>query len=257
MGLRNVDVALLDKLVHLPIEERQQQRADVGAVDVGVRHDDDLVIAQLRDVEVVANAGAESADDVRHLFGRQHLVDARTLDVQDLTSDREHGLILALASLLCRTACRVTLDDEEFGVSGIAVLTFGEATRQPQAIERTLAAGEFAGLARGFTGERCLDDLADNRLCFFGMLFEPSRQLICDDAFDDGLYFGRDELVLRLARKLGVGHLDGEHARQAFTRVFTRKIDLLLLGDAAIGRVLVDDAREAARKPAKCVPPSR
>jgi hypothetical protein len=41
-------VALVDQLRHLPVEEREQQRADVGAVDVGVRHDDDLVVAQLR-----------------------------------------------------------------------------------------------------------------------------------------------------------------------------------------------------------------
>src|SRR5712691_8274577 len=34
--LRDEEVAALDQLRHLPIEERQQQRADMGAVDVGV-----------------------------------------------------------------------------------------------------------------------------------------------------------------------------------------------------------------------------
>ena len=61
--LRDVEVAAVDQLRHLPVEERQQQRADVGAVDVGVRHDDDLVVAQLVDVELlVADAGAERGD---------------------------------------------------------------------------------------------------------------------------------------------------------------------------------------------------
>jgi hypothetical protein len=56
-------VAALDQLRHLPVEEGQQQRADVGAVDVGVGHDDDLVVAQLVDVELVAaDAGAERRD---------------------------------------------------------------------------------------------------------------------------------------------------------------------------------------------------
>ena len=56
--LRNVDVAVLDQQRHLPIEQRQQQRADVRAVDVGVGHDDDAVIAQLVEVETIGVSGA-------------------------------------------------------------------------------------------------------------------------------------------------------------------------------------------------------
>ena len=51
--LGDEEVAALDQLAHLPVEEGQQQRADMGAVDVGVRHDDDLVVAQLVGVELV------------------------------------------------------------------------------------------------------------------------------------------------------------------------------------------------------------
>ena len=62
--LRDEDVAVLDERRHLAVEERQQQRADVRAVDVGVGHDDDAVVAELRDVEVFgADAAAERGDD--------------------------------------------------------------------------------------------------------------------------------------------------------------------------------------------------
>ena len=50
--LRDEHVAALDQLLHVPEEERQQQRADVRSVHVGVGHDDDLVVAQLGDVEI-------------------------------------------------------------------------------------------------------------------------------------------------------------------------------------------------------------
>jgi uncharacterized membrane protein len=63
--LRDVDVAALHQHRHLPVEEGQQQRADVRAVHVGVGHDDDAVVAQLVDVEVVAvpaDAGAQRGD---------------------------------------------------------------------------------------------------------------------------------------------------------------------------------------------------
>ena len=161
-------VALLHQLHHLPVEERQQQRADVGAVDVGVGHDDDLVVAQLRDIEVVADAGAERGDDVGHLLGRQHLVDARALDVEDLAADRQHGLELALAALLGGAAGRVAFDDEKLGVGRVAVLALGETARKPQVVERALTPRQLARLARRLAGERRLDDLADDGLGFLG-----------------------------------------------------------------------------------------
>ncbi len=43
----DVDVPALDQVLHLTVEEREDQRADVRAVDVGVGHDDDSVVAQL------------------------------------------------------------------------------------------------------------------------------------------------------------------------------------------------------------------
>ena len=53
-----------DQRLHLAIEEGEQQRADMRAVDVGVGHDDDLVVAQLGEVELVmADAGAERGDE--------------------------------------------------------------------------------------------------------------------------------------------------------------------------------------------------
>ena len=45
--LGDVDVAALDELAHLAVEEGEQQGADVGAVHVRVGHQDDAVVAQL------------------------------------------------------------------------------------------------------------------------------------------------------------------------------------------------------------------
>jgi 4'-phosphopantetheinyl transferase len=61
-GLRDVEVPGLDESRHLSVEEREQQRADVAAVHVGVRHDDDAVVPQPREVEVAAHAAAAGDD---------------------------------------------------------------------------------------------------------------------------------------------------------------------------------------------------
>ena len=55
---------MLDQLGHLPIEESQQQGPDMRAVDVGVGHDHDLVVAELLEVEFLAtDPGAERLND--------------------------------------------------------------------------------------------------------------------------------------------------------------------------------------------------
>ena len=94
--LRDVDVAAIDEVAHLPVEERQQQRANVRSVDVGVRHDDDAVVPHLAGVELVlTDAASQRRDDRADLFVAEHLVEARFLDVEDLALDGQHRLELA------------------------------------------------------------------------------------------------------------------------------------------------------------------
>jgi hypothetical protein len=47
----DIDVALAHEVGHLPVEEGEQQSADVRAVHVGVGHDDDAAVAELREIE--------------------------------------------------------------------------------------------------------------------------------------------------------------------------------------------------------------
>ena len=153
--LRDVDVAALDQHRHLPVEERQQQRADVRAVDVRVGHDDDAVIAQLVDVEVVgADAAAERRDHRLDFVGAEHAIEPRPLDVQDLALDRQDRLEAPIASLLRRAAGRFAFDDVNLGLGRIALLAVGELAGQRAAVERALAANQVAGLAGGVARAR-------------------------------------------------------------------------------------------------------
>src|SRR5439155_22577317 len=83
--LRDVDVAVLDDLRQLAVEERQEQRADVRAVHVRVGHDDDAVVPELAEVEVSgAEPAAERGEHRLDLVAAEHLVEAGLLDVEDL-----------------------------------------------------------------------------------------------------------------------------------------------------------------------------
>src|SRR4051812_27060409 len=121
------DLAALDQLRQVPVDERQQQRGDVVAVGVGVRQDDDLAVAQLLEIEVVPEAAADRGHEIRQLLVLEHLGERRALGVQHLAAQREDGLPRAIAALLRRSAGRIAFDDEQLaafaaGVGAVAQL---------------------------------------------------------------------------------------------------------------------------------------
>ena len=114
-GLGEEQMAAADELGHFLEEEGHQQGRDVGAVDVGVGHDDDPLVAQRILVELVAGAAAEREGQVGDLAVGADLVGGGAGDVEDLAADGEDRLGLAVARLLGRAAGAVALDDEQFG----------------------------------------------------------------------------------------------------------------------------------------------
>ena len=99
--LRDEDVSALDELLHMPEEEREQERANVRAVHVGIGHQDDFAVPQFRNVEIVfTNTSAQRRNHGADFLMPQHLVVAGFLDVQDLSLERQDCLEAAVASLL-------------------------------------------------------------------------------------------------------------------------------------------------------------
>src|SRR5215468_8204334 len=75
-------------------------------------HQNDFVIAQLLDVEIrLANSGAERGNQRFDLAVREHLVEARLLDVEDFAFEREYRLRASISSLLRAPARTVAFDD--------------------------------------------------------------------------------------------------------------------------------------------------
>ncbi len=209
----------------------------MGAVHVRVGHDDDLVVAQLREVEVVAaDAGAEGGDERADLLGGEHLVEAGALHVEDLAAQGQHRLEGAVAALLGGAAGRVTLDQEQLGLGWVALLAVGELAGQGGDVERALAAGQVAGAAGGLARGGGLHHLADHRLGLVGVFLEPVGQCLAHQALHHRANLGGNQLVLGLRGEFRVRHLHREHAGEALAAVLAGGVHLLLLGDAgAVG----------------------
>src|SRR6185295_13963962 len=106
---------------------------------------------------------------------------------QNLAAQRQNRLETTIASLLGRTACRITLDDVDFALGGIAFLTVGEFAGERAVVEHAFAAHEIAGFTRGFTRTGRVDRLHDDALRDGRIFFEELGETLVEDRLDDPL----------------------------------------------------------------------
>ena len=114
----DVEVTFFDDFGHEAIEQRHDECVDVRTIDVGIGHDDNLVVAQLVDIglsvvlSVYTKAHADALNDVHHRLSLEHSVPLNLFHVQDFSTQWQYGLRVSVASLLSRSTCGVTLHQE-------------------------------------------------------------------------------------------------------------------------------------------------
>jgi hypothetical protein len=140
----------------------------MGAVHVGVRHDDDFVIPGFGGIEAthrfiaLADPRATGRDQRPDFLVGKHLIEPRFLRVNKFSAQRQDGLEATVAALLGRAAGGVTLDDIKFCEGGIAFGAIGEFAGETAAGKCALPdrLTRFAGgLASAGTVERLIDNL--------------------------------------------------------------------------------------------------
>jgi hypothetical protein len=156
----------------------------VGAVDVRVRHQYDLVVARLGEVELVVDARADRRDQRLDLVVGEDLVDPALLDVDYLAAQRQHRLGVAVAALLRRAAGRVALDDEQLRLMGILDRAVRELAGESRVLERRFPPGQIARLARGIPGPGGVDRLDQDPAGIGGVLLEEVAERAVDDLLD-------------------------------------------------------------------------
>ena len=225
---RRIDVPVLDERAHIAEEEGEEQNADMRAVDVGIRHGDDAVVAQLALVEIVQNAATEGGDHRLDLRVFEHAVEPHLLDVENFTAEGQDGLEAPVSARFCGTACRIALDDINFAQLGAAVGTVGELAGERARFQNALSPREFAG-GTGGVARLLRRDAAKNKLArFLRVLLDIGAEAVGNALAHKGAHEAVVELILGLRFELRVLELDGDDGGDALAHVLAREAVVLL-----------------------------
>src|SRR5450759_662158 len=238
--LGDEEVAVLDDLRHVAEDEGQEQSSNVGAVHVGIGHDDDPVIPELGQIKRVADAGAKGNDQRPEVLARNDLVQARLLDIEELAPQRQDRLKTAVAALLGRATGGVAFDEVDLTFGGVALLAVGQLARQRHAFEGALADHEIAGLARRLAGAGRRQRLLDHSPAVGRVLVEVLPYSLGYCGLDLPLDLGVAELGLGMAFELRLDQLDADDGRQALADVLSREIRVAVLEDAGSPGIVVE-----------------
>ena len=145
-------MSLLDQLRHKSVEECEHQSIDMGAVYVGIRHDDDLIVAKLTDVKFIVDACTERSDHGLDLFVGIDPVLSCLLYIQDFAPERKDSLRRAASRGLGAAACRITLYQEDLTVHRILVRAVCKLAGKTRCLQNRFSSGELSGFSGCLSG---------------------------------------------------------------------------------------------------------
>ena len=242
--LGNEHMTMLNQRFHIAIEERQQQRTDMRAIDIGICHDDDFAVTAFCQIKIIADARTECRNHRADFGVGKNLIETCLFYVQNLTAQGQDSLETAVTALLGGTACRVTLDEVDFGHFRVFDGAVCQLTGQARYFQRVLAARKFTCLAGGFTGAGGHDGLFDKFLGDGRIFLEVFGQTFRYDGIHNTAHFAVAQLGLGLTFELRVTNLEADNRRQAFAHIITGEVAVLVLEDALLAGKVVGCARQ-------------
>ena len=123
-------MSLLDQFRHETIDKSQHQRSDMRPVHIGIRHNNDLIIPQLCDIEILMDACTESSNHGFDLFISVDPVKPCLLHIQNFTAKRQNCLCGTASCGLGRAPCGISLYDINLTVFRIFIGTIRQFTGQ-------------------------------------------------------------------------------------------------------------------------------
>ena len=202
----------------------------MAAVDISIGHNDYLMVAELFDIELIPDAGAERDYHWIELVVAVDFIGARLLDIQHLAPHGEDSLESAVSALDRGARSGVALDDVYLAEGRVALVAVLKLVRHLAGLKSGLAADGFLGLAGCLAGTVCHHGLFKYRLCGRWVLLKIGRELVVDYAVDQSPDIRVAELLLGLTLELRLRKLDGDDRGDALADVLAGDLIVALYG---------------------------
>ena len=160
---------------------------------------------------------------------REHFVEARLLDIEDFSLERENRLVTPVSSLLRGASGRISLDKIELTQSRVSFLAIRQLAGQRAGVQRTFATRQIFRFARRFAHPRRFDTFCDDLLCLTRVFAQVAREFLIDQRLDDAFDLAVTEPRFGLAFELRLRDFYTDNRGQSFTDVFTLKVLLVFL----------------------------
>ena len=238
--LCQIYMSLLDQLRHEVIDKGQHQGGNVSTVHIRIRHDDDLVVAKLRNVEVLIDAGTEGRDHALDFLVGIDPVQPGLLHIQHLAAKRKHRLGIHIPSVLCRSQGRISLYDEDLTFLGIPAVAVHQLAGKTHALQCGLSAGQIPRSSGGCPGTLRQYGFFAHDLRHRGVLLQKIGKLLGNDALHRSLGLRGTQLLLRLSLELRILNLHRDNAGEALTNVLAGEIGLRILQELMLPGIVVE-----------------
>lgn len=242
--LGDVDVTVRNKLPHVSVEEGEQQCPDVGSVDVGIGHDYDPVVSELRELEGVSDGGSEGDDEILYLLIHEDFIQSGLFGIQDLSPEWQYRLEFPIASLLRASSCGISLYDIELGFGRIPAGAVGQLSREGHPFQDSFPDDRVPSAAGRYPCPCRNQALLDHELGILRILLEEFVELLSYELVGDSSHLRVPELRFGLSFELRFRHLYADDGRDSFHHIFIREILILLLQNLIGPRILVDRTGE-------------
>jgi hypothetical protein len=73
--LRDIEITDIDERTHKSVKECDTQCADIGTIDISIRHDDDTMITSFCEIKRITDTTTDSCDEIFDLFVEKYFVD--------------------------------------------------------------------------------------------------------------------------------------------------------------------------------------
>ena len=238
--LRQIYIPFLDQVRHEPVEEGEQESTDMCSVNIGIGHDDDLVISEFCDVKIIMDPGSEGCDHGLDLCVGIDLVQTCLLHIEDLSSQRKDSLGRTVPCRLCGTAGGISLNDVDLAVCRIFVRTVGKFSGKGHSFQSGFSSCQIPRLSRCLSCPLRSDGLFDRSLRHVRVLFKENLKLAAHDTVHRASCLAVSEFLFCLSFKLRVLDLYTYDRCKPLPDIFSCQLRIAVLQKLILFRIVVE-----------------